>query len=93
MAKRQGMAPEPNTTASSATTARPPFDPSAHAHASDEECLAALRAAEPARTESAARLQTTSTPPSGTFRRQPSSPALLSGEDVPYLLLSRADLE
>ena len=46
-----------------------------------DECLAALRAAEPARMESAFRIA-----------RAPSSPLLVSSEDVPYLLLSRADL-
>jgi len=87
-------------------TIRPPFDPAIEARRVEahsqtvlrasprrdsqmpttpgialEECLAALRATEPAHIESAFRIA-----------RAPSAPVLVSSADVPYLLLSRADL-
>jgi len=79
-------------------TTPPPFDPAAFARKTEEENRMSQLPTTPAidleACRAAMRDAALPTPQSG-FRiaRAPSAPSLVSGDDSPYLLVSRADLE
>jgi hypothetical protein len=79
-------------------TTPPPFDPSAYARQAEEANRASQLPTTPAIDLEACRAAMREAPlptPHSGFRiaRAPSAPTLVSGEDSPYLLVSRADLE
>jgi hypothetical protein len=79
-------------------TTPPPFDPAAFARKTEEENRMSQLPTTPAIDLEACRAAMLEAPlptPHSGFRiaRAPSAPTLVSGDDSPYLLVSRADLE